>query len=364
MVIGFPPAARRLLRQLLRKARGRLRGLLPREGEERGLQRRDDRGQLADRDARAHQLRYQRVDRGDIGADHEHVRVRIGRGDGVHGHARRFAGDLTGGRGVAGAQPVIDRTALVGELAQRAGEDHPAGRDDGDLGAQRLKVVHLVAGQQHGGAVGREPAQHLVHVLAARRVQAVGRLVKDQQPGPDQQRGGEPDPLPHAEGEAANLVVGDIRQSDLRQGVVDVRLGAVAAQPGQFGEVAPRGQRGVDAGAVDEARDAIGHEQRSPGGLAKHLKGALVGEASPSRMPSSVVLPAPFGPTRPWICPAATSRSTPSSATTSPKYFVIPRPRTARVVLRSSSVSTQETFNYESGGTVDRDERPGKLSVS
>ena len=188
-----------------------------------------------------------------------------------------LAGDLTRGRGIADAQQVIDRAAFVGQLAQRAREDHPAGRDDGDLGAQRLHVVHLVAGQQHGGAVGGESAQHLVHVLAARRVQAVGRLVEYQQPRPDQQGGGEPDPLPHAEGEAAHLVVRDIREPDLRQCVIDLRLLAVAAQSRQFGEVAPRGQRGVDAGAVDEARHAVGHEQRTPGGLAKHLEGALVG---------------------------------------------------------------------------------------
>ena len=218
-------------------------------------------------------------------------------GDGVDGHAGRLAGDLTGGRGVADAQPVIDRPALVGQLAQRAGEDHPAGRDDGDLGAQRLQVVHLVAGQQHGGAVGREPAQHLVHVLAARRVQAVGRLVEDQQPRPDQQRGGESDPLPHAEGEAAHLVVRDIRQSDLRQGVVDLRLArrSRAAGPVRRG-CAARSARGRRRGRRRSPR-----RHRAPAALARRAGRAPQG--CPCRR-----WPGPAGCRAAWSCPRRSAR--------------------------------------------------------
>src|SRR4029453_18015388 len=51
--------------------------------------------------------------------------------------------------------------------------------------------------------------------------------------------------------------------------------------------------------------------------------------ASPRSRPSSVVFPAPFGPTRPCTWPSATSRSTPSRATTSPKDLLTPRARTA-----------------------------------
>ena len=50
-----------------------------------------------------------------------------------------------------------------------------------------------------------------------------------------------------------------------------------------------------------------------------------VGRASPVRIRSVVVLPAPFGPSRPKTDPAGTSRSSPSSARTAPNRFVRPR---------------------------------------
>src|ERR1700674_986256 len=37
----------------------------------------------------------------------------------------------------------------------------------------------------------------------------------------------------------------------------------------------------------------------------------------------SVLFPAPFSPTRPWISPAESAKSTPRSASTPPKAFVI-----------------------------------------
>src|SRR5882672_4250722 len=46
-----------------------------------------------------------------------------------------------------------------------------------------------------------------------------------------------------------------------------------------------------------------------------------VGSFSPSRISTVVVLPAPFGPSRPKHSPAPTSRSSPSTAVTSP-YFL------------------------------------------
>jgi hypothetical protein len=49
-----------------------------------------------------------------------------------------------------------------------------------------------------------------------------------------------------------------------------------------------------------------------------------------------VVLPAPFGPSRPKIVPTGTSRSMPASACTSPNSFVSPSTRIAgsAIVLR------------------------------
>src|SRR4051812_47576819 len=60
-------------------------------------------------------------------------------------------------------------------------------------------------------------------------------------------------------------------------------------------------------------------------------------------MRSNVVLPAPFGPTRPWTLPAATSTSSPSIARTSPNAFC--RLRTPRA--RSTVISTPDREDAE-----------------
>src|SRR5687767_7082905 len=62
----------------------------------------------------------------------------------------------------------------------------------------------------------------------------------------------------------------------------------------------------------------------------------------------SVVLPAPFSPSRAWTSPASTSRSTSSLATRSPKRFVMPRRRTA-----GTSCSPAGTSCSPAGAIVD-----------
>src|SRR5882672_4043240 len=46
--------------------------------------------------------------------------------------------------------------------------------------------------------------------------------------------------------------------------------------------------------------------------------------STPAMIFISVLLPAPFSPTRPWISPADSAKSTPRKASTPPKAFVIP----------------------------------------
>jgi len=60
------------------------------------------------------------------------------------------------------------------------------------------------------------------------RVEAVGRLVQDQQSRRGQERRGEPQPLPHPEREAADAVVGDVGEPDLLERLADA-VGAVPA---------------------------------------------------------------------------------------------------------------------------------------
>ena len=116
-------------------------------------------------------------------------------------------------------------------------------------------------------------------MFLAGRVEAVGRFVEHQQPGLGEQGGGEPEALTHAEGEAADPVVGDVGEPDLVEHVVDPRCPRVAtAQSGQRGEVLPGGERGVEAGAVDEAGDTVGSGERPPDRRTQDLEAAAVGD--------------------------------------------------------------------------------------
>ena len=57
--------------------------------------------------------------------------------------------------------------------------DDPAVVDDADLVGERVGLVEVLRGQQHGRAVGDEPAHDVPHVLALGRVEAGGRLVEE-----------------------------------------------------------------------------------------------------------------------------------------------------------------------------------------
>ena len=84
-------------------------------------------------------------------------------------------------------------------------------------------------------------------------------------------------------------------------------------------DVVERGEVAEDAGDLERAREAharargvaqardVGAGEADRAGVGPQLAGELADD--------SVVLPAPFGPMSAWISPVATSRSTPSVAT-------------------------------------------------
>src|SRR5204863_6956164 len=61
------------------------------------------------------------------------------------------------------------------------------------------------------------------------------------------------------------------------------------------------------------------------------------GSSSVARIRTSVVLPAPFGPSRPKTMPSGTSRSTPARAVVDPNRLTTPSTRTAEGVLTARS---------------------------
>ena len=83
-------------------------------------------------------------------------------------------------------------------------------------------------------------------------------------------------------------------------------------------EVVAHRQEQLDGGLLNDDRDPPAHlERRGDDVVAEDAwRRRDVGRASVVRMRSSVVLPAPFGPSRPKIAPRATSKVRPSSART------------------------------------------------
>ncbi len=131
-----------------------------------------------------------------------------------------------------------------------------------------------------------------MHVSLPGRIKPVGGFVEHEQPGSGEQGGGEPEPLPHTEGEAAGLVVGDIGEPDLVEHVVDPRRPRVLApQAGQRDEVLPGGERRIETGRVHEPRDTVRHGERTLHRRAQDLQPAAVGNGQPQQQAEQGRLP-------------------------------------------------------------------------
>ncbi len=99
--------------------------------------------------------------------------------------------------------------------------DQPAAADDDELVGHQRHLGEQVAGDEHRPAGGREALEQLADPLDALRVEPVRGLVEDQRVRVAEQRGGEPEPLPHAEGERAGLLPRDGGQPELLEHLVD-----------------------------------------------------------------------------------------------------------------------------------------------
>jgi len=191
---------------------------------------------------------------------------------------------------------VVELAALRGQLAHRPGKHDPARRQQRDLVTQRGQIVHPVAGEDHRRTRDREVGEDLVDLPLTGRVEAVGRLVQHQQLRFAEQGCGQPEPLPHAEGEAAEGVPGHLAESDPFEHFVNVgrATALLTAEGGQRREVLASRQGWIEAGTVDESRDTSGHGKRAPHRRPEDLQAAAVGhcqaeqEAQERGLPGSV----------------------------------------------------------------------------
>src|SRR4029453_18417607 len=188
----------------------------------------------------------------------------------------QLAGAVNGDLGAPGDEQVAQRLGLGGPDPDRpvgAGGEGGQGRlgaqaapvDDHDLVDRLGELGQDVAGHQHGPALVGQAADQFAQPVDALGVEAVGRLVEDQDLGVAEQGGGQPQALAHAEGEAT---------------------GAAPGRPGQPGQL----QDDVGPARVDPGRG--GQDPQVVAGRAAGMAPAPLDDG-----------PAPAGPG--WVWPAA-----------------------------------------------------------
>ncbi len=106
------------------------------------------------------------------------------------------AGQGAGEVGLAGCADV--GAGGLQELGLAALGDDPAVADHDQVVGDHLDLVQQVRREQHGAALVGVVAEEVAHPADAGRVEAVGRLVEDQDLRLADQRGGDPEALPHA----------------------------------------------------------------------------------------------------------------------------------------------------------------------
>ena len=182
---------------------------------------------------------------GDAGLD-EHA-VELGAPAAAHAQLRRAA-PLVGARAPStSGTPASSSSARSGsshstissarraarEVGDRARRDDPPAVDDRRGVARLLDLVEQVRGEEHGAALADQRADHLAELEDPGRIEAVGRLVEDQQLGVGEQAARDAEALAHALRVARDLLVGAIGEPDARERAVDPRERLRAAHRGE-----------------------------------------------------------------------------------------------------------------------------------
>ncbi len=128
--------------------------------------------------------------------------------------------------------------------------------EDQDLVAHRLDIAEQVRGEDDpAGAAVADVADEIDHPLAGRWIEAVGRLVEHEQPGPVDQGLGELDHLLHPGGEGAHLAVARLAETDVEERLVGSFEGGLRRQAAEFGHEPDE----VDRGDVGDIGVGLGH---------------------------------------------------------------------------------------------------------
>ena len=197
--------------------------------------------------------------------------------------ARGTAGTAAARRRAPRGRDEVDRARAAGrELGDRALRDDAALVDDRRDVAGLLDLVEQVRGQPDGAALVDERADQSAELEDAGRVEAVDRLVEDEQLGVAQQAAGDAEALAHAERVRADLVVAAAAEADAVERAVDPPVGGLVARRGVHVEVLAAGEVAVEARLLDDRADARQRRRAAAGEVVAeqaHLPARRPGEA-------------------------------------------------------------------------------------
>ena len=254
---------------------------------------------------------------------------RPGRRRGSPARARRRGGGAVSGTARAASASTVPRKAAV-----------PSDISVTSLG-EAAQLVEPLRRPQHRGAVLGARGDQLAHGGGRLGVEVVGGLVDQQHRRVGEQRAGDREPLLHAVRPAVDGIVAAVGEADVGQHRAGAGVGRLLAHPVQAGEE----REVLDAGDAlvgrAVARRARGRPSRAgrAGPWRRRCPATrtvpAVGSTSPASVRSSVVLPAPLGPSSAWISPGWTERSMPAIAARWPNRRS--RPRTSIAGAPSAS---------------------------
>ena len=181
---------------------------------------------------------------------------------------------------------IADRAADArGQLLERRLDDELAAVDDQHLVDGLRDLCEHVARDEHGPLPGGERAQEVAQPAHAFRVEPVCRLVEDQQLGVAEQRGGEPEPLAHAERVPLDAAASRRVELDQPQHLLDPRVAADPTARAERAQVVAARAARVEVGRLEHRADP----QRGPlerrVGLAEDERAAARRRREPEQHP-------------------------------------------------------------------------------
>jgi hypothetical protein len=188
-----------------------------------------------------------------------------------------------GGASLVAHAQLDHRAAEMGlERGRRVVGDHPAAVDHRDALGQAVGLLQVLGGEQYGGALGHELADHLPQLAPALQIQAGGGLVQEQHRRARHQRGGHVQAAPHAAGVGPHRPVGRLGEAEPLQQLArsdpDLPAGHLG-EPADQPQVLLTRQVGIDRRVLASQAEAVADRDRVAGHVdAQHLGTPAVGE--------------------------------------------------------------------------------------